>query len=127
MLTDAQKYRKKWWAANKKRIREEVRTQFKYRYNALRLRCKREGRKFKISFRTYISKLKKGCDYCGASILQEIGGGVDRKNNLLTDYIAKNLIGCCKNCNKIKSDRLTWKEMKVAMAAVVEYRKGNKK
>jgi hypothetical protein len=127
MLTKKQLYHKKWWAANKNRIRSELRTKLIYRYNALKLRCKREGLIFKISYKVYAKKIKSGCYYCGQSVANEIGGGVDRRNNDLRNYTARNLVCCCSDCNKIKSDRLNWREMKIAMTAVMEYRRNNVK
>lgn len=123
----ARKKRAKWWKANAKRIRTELRTKLEYRYNALKLRCRREGRKFKMSYKVYVDKMKKGCYYCGADISKEVGGGVDRRNNKNTNYYARNLVACCANCNKIKSDRLTEKEMLVAMKAVNKFRRSKKK
>lgn len=122
-----QAYHAKWWAANKDRIKSALRTKLVYRYNALKLRCKREGLKFKLSYKVYVDKIKKNCYYCGASVRKEIGGGLDRRNNKIRDYTARNLVACCSNCNKIKSDRLTWQEMIVAMRAVNKYRKEKKR
>lgn len=124
---ERQAYHAAYWEKHKARIRRDLRTKLEYRYNALKLRCKRQGVEFKISYKNYVEKIKKGCYYCGASVLKEIGGGVDRRNNLLRNYTARNLVCCCKFCNKIKSDVLLWDEMKVAMAAVINYRKSKKK
>jgi 5-methylcytosine-specific restriction endonuclease McrA len=120
-------YHAKYWAANKKRIRRDIRTKFSARYNALKLRCKRQGVEFKISYKVYIDKIKKGCYYCGQSIAKEIGGGVDRRNNNLRNYTARNLVACCAQCNKVKSNVLTWQEMICAMKAVIKFRKTKKK
>lgn len=116
-------YQKKWWAKNKKRINTELRTSLEYRYNSLKSRCKREKRKFNITFKTYKKKLNAGCFYCKADLSKEVGGGVDRINNLNRNYIARNLVACCASCNKIKSNQLTVGEMKAAMTAVLRYRK----
>lgn len=120
-------YQAKYWAANKKRIRRDLRTKLEYRYNALKLRCKRQGVEFKISYKVYIDKMKRNCYYCGLSVLKEIGGGVDRRNNNLRNYTARNLVACCAACNKIKSNVLSWQEMKIGMAAIIKYRNFKKK
>jgi NAD-dependent SIR2 family protein deacetylase len=117
----------KWWKANAKRIREELRCKPEYRYQALKLRCKREKRKFSISFKTYLTKLKKGCIYCGASIMKEVGGGMDRLNNNNPNYFSRGLVPCCSSCNKVKSNQLSFNEMVVAMRAVNKYRRSKRK
>lgn len=120
-------YHAKYWAANKDRIRRDLRTKLEYRYNALKLRCKRQGVEFKISYKIYVAKILKGCYYCGSSVRKEIGGGVDRRNNNLRNYTARNLVACCAQCNKIKSNMLTADEMICAMRAVNKFRKLKKK
>ena len=127
MLTKEQLYHKNWWQKNKDRIRKELRTSIPYRYKSLKLRCKREGLIFKISYKVYEKKIKGGCYYCGADVSNEIGGGVDRRNNKLRNYTARNLVCCCSDCNCIKSNRLTWQEMLVGMRAILEYRSTQKK
>lgn len=114
--------KRKWWAKNKKHIRK-LRTSPRYRYSSLQTRCKRENRVFSISYKTYVKKLTAGCYYCGADMSDEIGGGMDRRNNNNPKYTARNLVACCSDCNKVKSDRLTEQEMLVAMKAVNKYRK----
>ncbi len=118
---------KKWWAANSKRIREELRTRPEYRYKSLKLRCKREGRKFRMAYKSYVKKLNAGCYYCGADIKKEIGGGMDRLNNNNPNYFTRGLVPCCAQCNKVKSNQLTPNEMLVAMKAVIKFRKGKNK
>lgn len=116
-------YKKRWWKKNKNRMNNEVRAKPENRYKALKARAKREHRKFKLSFKVYLDKIKKGCYYCGADLMKEVGGNVDRRNNSIRDYTARNLVGCCADCNKIKSDRLTADEMVVAMKAVKRLRR----
>ena len=121
LATKARKRR--WWAKNKDRMNNVVRTQPLIRYNALKARAKREGRKFSMSFETYLDKLKKGCYYCKSDLMKERGGNVDRTNNDNPNYTSRGLVGCCSDCNKIKSDRLSKDEMRVAMKAVIKFRK----
>jgi hypothetical protein len=64
----------------------------------------------------------KGCHYCFSSLLTETGIGLDRINNNL-GYSLDNVLPCCGNCNKIRQDKLTVEEMKVAMSAIINYRK----
>lgn len=115
--------KRRWWKKNKHRMNTEIRAKLINRFNALQARCKRQKVKFNISYKSYCDKIKAGCYYCGASLMKEVGGNVDRMNNDLRDYTSRNLIGCCANCNKIKSDRLNVDEMKIGMTAIVKYRK----
>jgi hypothetical protein len=126
MLTKRQKYTKKWWQKNKDRIRATLRSRPDYRYKSLKLRCKRDGLEFDISYPNYLKKIQGGCYYCGADVGNEIGGGMDRRNNNNRKYNARNLVCCCAPCNKIKSNQLTEKEMLVVMKALKKYR-GRKK
>jgi hypothetical protein len=61
------------------------------------------------------------CVYCG-SLIRGIGSGLDRINNS-KGYIIDNVNPCCGTCNDIRGDNLTVEEMKVAMRAVLDYRK----
>lgn len=115
--------KRRWWKKNKDRMNNEVRAKPENRYNALKARARREKRRFQLTYAKYLEKIEAGCYYCGADLMDEVGGNVDRKNNDNRNYISQNLVGCCANCNKIKSDRLTAKEMKVGMRAIVRYRK----
>lgn len=53
--------------------------------------------------------INKVCHYCDGK-LPEVGSALDRKDNNL-DYIYENVIACCKTCNMIKGDSLTYNEM----------------
>lgn len=119
-------YHKRWWKRNKDRINTTLRCKPEYRFQAMKLRCKKNRVRFDISFKNFLAKLKGGCYYCGANIMKEVGCGMDRSNNAIRSYTARNLVACCSDCNKIKSDRLTKNEMLVAMKAVVKYRRRNK-
>ena len=116
-------YRKKWWKANAHRIKTELRTKLEYRYRSLQTRCKREGRKFKISYKKYVDLINKNCYYCGADVSMEVGGGLDRLNNDNPNYFTRGVVCCCAACNKIKSNQLTPEEMVEAMKAVIKYRR----
>lgn len=122
-----QKRKKRWWAKNKDRIRQTLRCDPKYRYVALKLRCKRNKVRFGISYKNFVEKLRGGCYYCGANIMKEIGCGMDRWNNDNRNYTARNLVAACSDCNRVKNDRLTGPEMVVAMSAVNKFRKSKKR
>lgn len=87
--------------------------------------AKRRGLAFEVSNDFLHSLWIKGCTYCGKDLLSEKGVSVDRLDNNL-GYTEFNVVPCCGTCNSIKSDILTYDEMKVAMKAIVEYRNGGK-
>ena len=62
-----------------------------------------------------------GCSYCGKDVLIEKGCSLDRLDNSL-GYLLSNVVTCCGDCNTIKSDILTFDEMKVAMRAILDFR-----
>lgn len=66
------------------------------------------------------------CTYCGRPPSNQRAGiyytGIDRKNNL-RDYTLDNCVPCCKQCNSIKGEHLSFEEMKAAMEAVAHHRR----
>lgn len=75
-----------------------------------------------ISRERFIELWNQPCNYCDKSILLETGIGLDRLDNKL-GYVESNIVPCCGDCNYIRGDKLTPDEMKVAMAAVINFRK----
>lgn len=65
--------------------------------------------------------LGKDCHYCGG-ILCETGVGLDRKNNAM-GYTLDNVVPCCKQCNSIKNECLTYKEAVLVIKILGEFRK----
>jgi len=55
----------------------------------------------------------------------ETGKCLDRIDNS-KKYTNINVIPCCGTCNKIKNNFLSVIEMKIAMSAILNYRKKNK-
>jgi len=105
------KKNREYRAKNKEKLRKKRATNLVGRYNDLKNRAKRLGRKFKISLKTYKSMIEHGCSYCGASLMDEIGGSLDRINNNNRNYTTRNVTACCKKCNYTKSFYLTSDEM----------------
>jgi 5-methylcytosine-specific restriction endonuclease McrA len=66
------------------------------------------------------------CGYCGKPPSNKRGGvfytGIDRKDNR-HGYTISNCVPCCKQCNSIKGEHLTFSEMKAAMEAVACHRR----
>jgi hypothetical protein len=65
-----------------------------------------------------------GCTYCSKNLFEEKGCSLDRLNNDL-GYTVENVVPCCGNCNTVRSDVLTHEEMKIAMTAVLNYRRSH--
>lgn len=103
--------RKEW------RVKNPVRTKFLY----ARADAKRRKLEFSVSNEFLHSLWLKGCSYCGKNLLVEKGVSVDRLDNSI-GYIETNVVPCCGICNSIKSNILTYDEMKVAMKAILEFR-----
>lgn len=62
-----------------------------------------------ISEKDYSYLLSKPCHYCHGP-LNKMGRGLDRKNNSV-GYLLSNVVPCCKSCNTMKSDYLSYEEM----------------
>jgi hypothetical protein len=80
------------------------------RYIRFKSTSKTRNIKWDLSLEELSKFLKiKECTYCNGP-LPEVGIGLDRKNNDL-GYIKRNITRCCGECNAIKSNLLTYKEM----------------
>lgn len=77
---------------------------------------------FELSFTQYEHLVSQPCYYCGTSLENMAGIGLDRKDNS-KGYSIENVLPCCGKCNRIRGDDLTVEEMKVAMTAIMCHRK----
>lgn len=91
----------------------------KERFNRARNRAKAVGKVWSISFRLYKELLKKKCYYCISEIKQKFGYGLDRIDNS-KGYEPKNVLPCCSECNRIRSDKYTVFEMKTIFGPAVK-------
>jgi hypothetical protein len=71
-------------------------------------------------WRNFVSDTQ--CHYCDGA-MPETGIGLDRKNNDI-GYILENVASCCQECNRIKSDTLTYEEMLEVAKLIKRIRKG---
>ena len=100
-------------------------------YKSYRYHANKRDYNFELSLEQFQNIISKNCDYCNASPTQKVTNkpktkvllynGIDRKDNKV-GYIENNCVPCCGECNYIKSDKLTYNEMKVAIKAIIEYR-----
>jgi hypothetical protein len=75
-----------------------------------------------ISFEQYHKLLSQPCAYCGTENIGT-GYGLDKKNpEKNIGYTIENSVSCCTPCNQIKSNFLTYNEMKILMVVVSYHR-----
>ena len=113
----AERYRDRVSAYQKQHAKDP-----KCKYGKLVQKCKTEKRKLDLSFNDCVILWNLGCIYCGNSVEKETGANLDRLDNG-GGYTKNNVVPCCGNCNKIRNNILTHEEMKIAMTAVLNYRK----
>lgn len=81
------------------------------RYRRAAQRARDIGRTFTVTFEEYVALLTKPCEYCGLSLDQKSGYGLDRLNNSL-GYTRENVVQCCSLCNTQRSNIFTPEEMR---------------
>jgi|APGre2960657373_1045057.scaffolds.fasta_scaffold51871_3 hypothetical protein len=98
----------------------QLKEPYRYIYNELKLH-KKNGKKVVLTFDEFLDIIKlKECHYCGKELFYEEHSRVwgktnsrahqlDRKNNDL-GYSKDNVVTCCWECNRLKSDRFTYEE-----------------
>lgn len=133
-MNDKYKAQYEYKQRNKERIREYNReymkrtsTNIRYRYDRLKARAKRLGRKFRIAYNKYKQMIESGCYYCGASLLDAKGGNLDRVNNNNRNYTTLNVVPCCEDCNNLKNYQLTKDETKYVIIMLKRFRSRNGK
>jgi hypothetical protein len=97
-------------------------------YSGYRYRAQRDNIFFSLTPEEFGVLIKQPCAYChcdpkGKETVTGLRyNGLDRVVNT-RGYVPGNVVPACGLCNSIKSDKLTHKEMKAAMAAVLRVRK----
>lgn len=104
-------YQKYYFRKNKdkviKRLREHS-LEPKYRYKAFKRYAKDKKIKFQISLKYFEKLISLGCNYCNVQ-LNGTGGSLDRII-AKEGYVDSNVLPCCWNCNRLKSDHLKVEE-----------------
>lgn len=126
-----EEYRERWKKRSEESKLKIKETRLKYsktlsaQFQAIRKEAFRRNLDCHISKEEYKDlRSKNSCSYCQEP-LPSVGHGLDRKSSDL-GYFFENVVPCCKSCNSIKSNILTYEEMIVGMSAVLEYRKLSK-
>ena len=117
---------RKHYQLNKKSIlkyQKTIRNTPKRKYSQGVKSAKDRNLLWTIDFVDYVQIITQPCHYCKTSLEKWGGSSLDRVDNSL-GYMLINVLPCCGTCNNIRNNFLSVKEMEVAMAAVVEFRKG---
>jgi len=77
-----------------------------------------------ITIDEYAKLISKPCYYCEDffAAKSKYGSGLDRIDNT-KGYTVDNVLPCCKQCNSIRNNFLTVEETKIAVTAIINYRK----
>lgn len=96
----------------------------KGRHKFMRNTARKRNLEVTISLNEYIVLIEMPCYYCSGEMnTPSVAGiGLDRIDNS-KGYHIDNVLPCCTACNVIKSDYLTVEETKIAIDAVLKFRK----
>ncbi len=90
---------------------------------AYRWNCRKKNIFFGLTPEQFHKITQKDCIYCGSPPGNQYRGyrynGIDRKDNS-KGYFPSNCVPCCARCNSVKSNHLTFSQMKRAMKAALE-------
>ena len=81
----------------------------KGRYVYAKAQAKRKNTVWEIPENVYIELIKEKCHYCG-NIIKTSGISLDRIDNI-KGYLEDNVVSCCKDCNTLKRDFISYTEM----------------
>lgn len=112
-------YQAKWMKKYRK-INPENTMRPERRFKKSVNRATDRGFEWNISFSDYCELISKRCFYCDGDV-PKVACGLDRMDNS-KGYLIGNVVSCCRNCNVMKSDHLTFDEMVVAMNAIKGFR-----
>ena len=94
----------------------------KGRYQKLGARARERSLEMALTLAQYTNLISGPCTYC-LGPLPEAGYGLDRKDSS-RGYLNDNVVPCCGDCNAIKSDILTYEEMRFLMGQLRRLRAG---
>ncbi len=119
---------KKWNRENpgkRRRHRKKYRQTPRGRYLHNKWKALEAGKTWTLSLPQFKKLIKKCCTYCGAEPISTVGSWLDRIDNKC-GYATDNVVPCCGECNRVRSDVFTYDEMKnvigPALRAVMEAR-----
>jgi len=100
---------------------KEYSSRFSSRFIAAKKMAERRNLEWKLTFDQYVEFLNKPCYYTGQK-LNPTGSGLDRIDNY-KGYTIDNVLPCIGWVNKLRQNFLSVEETKVAVNAILEYRK----
>ena len=127
-------YKKQWYKDNKAKTnlwrdknpeKEKSRKlTINSRFGSAKNSAATRGKKWDISLEDFKYLITLPCYYCcnNMGATNNYGSGLDRVNNSI-DYQLDNVVPCCKICNSMRNNYLTMAETKIAVQAILEYRK----
>jgi len=116
--------RKNYYQENKQKVAEYNKLPH-VRYNRMKHQVKRREIEFSISLDDWNEIQSLPCYYCSNELGTKTvySSGLDRLNNCV-GYTRENCVSCCFTCNRIKGDNLSPQETKIAINAIINFRKG---
>lgn len=121
------KQSKRWQLLNKdyyQKHRKDHAKKNSSRFCRAKSKAKSRNLLWTLSFEDYKKITSQDCYYCSYKLCDpvELGVGLDRLDNS-KGYELDNVVSCGKLCNTLRMNILTPEETKVAIAAIIAYRK----
>lgn len=117
-------HRRSWRRDNKEKVAgydKKYKTALRYRYRMmLRESTRKRGVNSDITFEEYRRFLARPCEYCGGP-LHMYGIGLDQVS-AGAGYTKRNVVPCCPECNRVKSDVYNYDQMRVIGQTLRELR-----
>lgn len=104
------KYYKEYYELNKTQINQHSNTYYQLpqrKYYDYRHNSNKRSREFALTFDQFMTFWQKPCRYCTEAIPTI---GLDRLDNT-KGYLLTNIVPCCSECNRIRSNKFTYQEM----------------
>ena len=119
-------YQRAYYRSNlKKYARSQIEYTLAYRFEMGKRTTKSKNRSWTITFDDWKRIIEQGCHYCSCSLMNIRGWSLDRIDNT-RGYDIDNILPCCGWCDRLRSDVLTVEETKIAVRAILDYRKTEK-
>lgn len=112
--------RKKYNARNPKKVNARKKVwdlSVKGKFSYGKREARRRRLEWTLGYEDYGKLIAKGCEYCSTPLDKCFGVSLDRLDNKI-GYIGTNVVPCCKNCNWLKSDLLSFEETKEVIKVI---------
>ena len=112
--------RKRQYYEHNKKYYARVKFDIKTRFVRAKASAKNHGFTWTLSYIDFEKLVQEPCFYCHESFVTS-GSGLDQKESR-AGYAIDNVVSCCPDCNKVKSDVLTFEEMCIVSQVLREFR-----